>query len=317
MTALRKLLIGSVFGFILSFGVHAQWDNSLRYDYARPPQEQAEPSGLTKVALKAVSGGNLASPGPIGGTTPNTGAFTTVTATTSYGGTVSFNPIMDMGNVVAGLVSFKRSDQGVNTYVAIGNDGSVSGVRIASLLCLTWSSSATSIASLDTSICRDSAGGVRFGGGSVATTTSRTELNKAVAGIADNVATATFTITIPNAAHSASILIVPTCSLGAGGAIGAGEATGTISYNVSIARTAGVAAVGTTSTGYGSASSLVAGAATITTTGALSAVSGAVGATNTFTFNVTVARGSGSSTNHTCVMYARLMNANATGITIS
>lgn len=298
MTALRKLLIGSVFGFILSFGFI--WQNE------------------ADASLKAVATQSLSSPGPIGGTTPAAGTFTTLTVTQLVQSSAAFTPLMDYGVSTAGLVTIKRTDA-QNNYMGFGYDGSNASIVMASIGKLGWSASGTSYGSPDSTITRAAPNSLQFAGAATAAAavTSRTEINKAVAGIADNVATATFTITIPNAAHSASILIVPTCSLGAGGAIGAGEATGTISYNVSIARTAGVAAVGTTSTGYGSASSLVAGAATITTTGALSAVSGAVGATNTFTFNVTVAHGSGSSTNHTCVMYARLMNANATGITIS
>jgi hypothetical protein len=158
---------------------------------------------------------------------------------------------------------------------------------------------------------------LKFGTSAGSTVTSRTEMNKATASIADNVATSVMTITVPNAAHSASYAVTLTCSLGAGGAIGANEATGTASYIVAFTRTAGVAAVGATSAAYGAAATAVAGAATVTVTGALSAVSGAVGATNTFTFNATVARSGGSSTNHTCLTYARLMNANSSGITIS
>lgn len=150
-----------------------------------------------------------------------------------------------------------------------------------------------------------------------ATTTSRTEINKAVASIADNTATATFTVTVPNAAHSAMLKVTLVGSLGAGGAVGANEATGTISYDFSIARTAGVDTVVTASTAYGSATSAVAGAATITVSAAASAMTGASSATQTFTINVTIARGSGSSANHTCLCYGRLLNANATGVTIA
>jgi hypothetical protein len=61
----------------------------------------------------------------------------------------------------------------------------------------------------------------------------------------------------------------------------------------------------------------VAGAATITLAAAASSISSAVGAVNTFTVNVTIARGTGSSTHHTCSVDAVLLNANASGITLS
>jgi hypothetical protein len=154
-------------------------------------------------------------------------------------------------------------------------------------------------------------------GGAAAAATTTTRFTKATAAIADNTATAVLTVTIPNAAHSASLKVRVTGSLGAGGAIGANEATGTIEYNIAIARTAGVNAVVTAATATGTATASVAGAATITVTAAPSAISGAVGATNTFTVNATIAKGSGSSDNHTCVVSADLVNANATGITLS
>lgn len=140
---------------------------------------------------------------------------------------------------------------------------------------------------------------------------------KAITGIADNTATSAFTVTIPNAAHSATVRVTLCGSLGAGGAIGANEATGTITYDFSIARTLGVNAVVGTSTAFGSSSAAVTGAATITITGSASAVSGAVGATNTFNIQVTIAHGSGASTNHTCCARAELINANSSGITIA
>lgn len=174
----------------------------------------------------------------------------------------------------------------------------------------------TSTAAIDNWLVRAGANNLRWGQ-STGTATARTEINKAIASIPDNTATATITVTVPNAAHAASLKVTLIGTLGAGGAIGAGEATGTISYDIAIARTAGVATVATLSSGYGSATSAVSGAATITVTGAVSSLTGANDATQTFTVNITIARGSGSSTNHTALVYGRLMNANASGITLS
>lgn len=153
--------------------------------------------------------------------------------------------------------------------------------------------------------------------GPSASAASRFDIQKAVTAIPNNTATAVLTVTVPNAAHSAALRVRLVGSLGAGGAVGANEATGHIGYDFSIARRAGVATVVTASTAYGSATSAVAGAATITVTAAASSITGGTGATQTFTVNITIARGSGSSDNHTAFVYADLLNANASGVTIA
>lgn len=144
-----------------------------------------------------------------------------------------------------------------------------------------------------------------------------THLGKTVTGIANNTGTSVLTITIPNAAHSGIVHVRLGGSLGAGGAIGANEATAAITYDIAVTRTAGVNAVATISTAYGSAAANVAGGSTATITAALGSVGGAVGATNTFAVNVTIAHGTGSSTNHICQVDAWIDNANASGITIN
>lgn len=141
--------------------------------------------------------------------------------------------------------------------------------------------------------------------------------HKAVQGIGNNSATAILTITVPNADHGARVSVKITGALGSGGAVGSEEAVGTISYDIAIARKTGVNAAAGISTAYGSATAAVAGATTITVTAALSAVSGAVGAVNTFTVNVTIARGGGSSDNHRCVIQAEVHNIKGTGVTLS
>jgi hypothetical protein len=146
---------------------------------------------------------------------------------------------------------------------------------------------------------------------------SNSVLVKNVTAIADNTATAVLTVSIPNAAHAASLRVRLVGSLGAGGAIGAREATGTVAYDIAIARTAGVNAVVTASSAYGSGMANVAGAATITVTAAASAISGAVGAVNTFTVAVTINSGSGSSANHNCMVIAELANVVASGVTMA
>ena len=137
------------------------------------------------------------------------------------------------------------------------------------------------------------------------------------AAIADATATAIATITVPNAKHSAVVRATFVGSIGAGGAIGAGEAVHAISYDFIICRTAGVAAVALISTAYGSAKQAVAGATTVTTAGAVSAVSGGVTATNTFTLNISITKADGASAAHVGFVRYELLNSFASGITIA
>ncbi len=140
---------------------------------------------------------------------------------------------------------------------------------------------------------------------------------KATTGITDASPVGVATITIPNAAHSATIRFTVVGSLGAGGAIGANEASASGTYYVTIARTAGVNAVGTISAVAGAAASAVAGAATVTCTLDLGSVSGAVGATNTIPVRTTITKSGGSSANHTALVSWEILNANATGVTVA
>lgn len=154
------------------------------------------------------------------------------------------------------------------------------------------------------------------GGGGGGTAGSAVLFQKTVTAIADNTATTVLTITVPNAAHSAMIHVILNGSLGAGGAIGANEASATVTYDIVVTRTAGVNAVANAATAYGAANAIVAGGtSSITCTAALTAVSGAVGATNTFNFQVTIHRGNGAATNHTCQVSATTVNMNASGVT--
>lgn len=219
---------------------------------------------------------------------------------------------------LSGYAWWVKNTSGVR-FVGFDTVYAYNKLTLASNTYLAWSSSTDARNAGDTFLGRAAANSIIQAGG-VATAgaaTSSTTMLKRVTGIADATATAVFTVTVPNAAHSANVEVTLNGSLGAGGAIGANEATGSIKYNVSIARTAGVNAVATISTAYGSTTSSVAGAATITVTGDLSAISGAVGATNTFTIRVTITKGSGSSDNHTCTAHAVLLNANASGVTIA
>jgi hypothetical protein len=158
--------------------------------------------------------------------------------------------------------------------------------------------------------------GVGLTTGDPGTALSQVELYKEVTAIPDNTATNILTITVPNAAHAAQIEFDITGRLGAGGAIGADEAVSVSKYLASVNRTPGVASVLVLGAQLGVAQSSVAGAATDTAVLTQVANGEGVTVTNTHTIKVTIARSAGTSANHKLDLHARLLNANASGITM-
>jgi hypothetical protein len=140
---------------------------------------------------------------------------------------------------------------------------------------------------------------------------------KTVTGIVDAAATTVLTVTVPNAAHAAVIPVVLMTSLGAGGAIGAFECSGTGYGQIILSRTAGVATVATATAISNTGSACVAGATTITTAYSVTAMTGAVGVTQTFNVQVTITKGGGASAAHQAIIQADVLNANAAGVTVS
>ena len=125
-------------------------------------------------------------------------------------------------------------------------------------------------------------------------------------------------ITVPNGAHSGMLRVTLVGSIGAGGSIGANEATRTIAYDIGIARTSGVAMNAAISTAYGNSGSVaVAGATTIDVTAAITLNAEGAGVSNTADVMVTITKGGGTSANHTCRVVAEVVNVNNNGITIS
>lgn len=147
----------------------------------------------------------------------------------------------------------------------------------------------------------------------------QTEITKAVTAFTDTTAKDVFTVTIPNAAHAAVIEVDSLGVLGAGGAVGAGEACKNSKYHVSVVRTAGANAVATVSAevGTGAAATVAGGNNVTSVVVTASAIAGAVGDPNTFTIKVAITKAGGASDNHTGVFTARILNQNATGITIA
>lgn len=146
----------------------------------------------------------------------------------------------------------------------------------------------------------------------------QTEKTKAVTAFSDTVAKATFTVTVPNAKHAAALEVTVLAALGAGGTIGAGEGTFASKYLMALARTAGVNVVVGVDAVHADIEAHVAGGDSVASAVVTaSAITGAVGASNTFTINVAITKAGGASDNHTAVVSVRVINQNATGVTIA
>jgi predicted RecA/RadA family phage recombinase len=146
----------------------------------------------------------------------------------------------------------------------------------------------------------------------------QTQVTKKVIAFANATAKDVLTVTVPNAAHAALIELDLLGVLGAGGSIGAGEATMLSKYQLVLARTAGVAVVATLSSAIGGCEAHVAGGEAITSVIAtLSTITGAVGATQTFTVKVAITRSGAGADNHVLHLAARIVNGNASGVTIA
>lgn len=148
--------------------------------------------------------------------------------------------------------------------------------------------------------------------------TTETEIIKKVTAFTNASAKTVLTATIPNGQHSAAIEIDVLARLGAGGTIGAGEGVITSKYQVIIGRTAGVAAVSAVSAAIGGQKVAVAGGDAMTSAViTVAAASGAVTDPNTIAIQLTITKAAGASDNHVATVAARIINENATGITIA
>ena len=146
----------------------------------------------------------------------------------------------------------------------------------------------------------------------------QSEMTKKVTGLSNASATDVLTVTVPNAQHAALIDIDILGILGAGGSIGAGESFILSKYQIVVGRTAGVATVAVVSTAIGGANGYVASGDHMTSAVVtVSTMTGATSATQTFTIKVAITKASGASDNHVAVVSARILNENATGITIA
>lgn len=146
----------------------------------------------------------------------------------------------------------------------------------------------------------------------------QTQVVKTASAMADTVATAVATVTVPNAQHTALIEVDALGVMGAGGAVGAGETSKLAKYQLVVTRTAGLAAVATLSSAIGGVQSKVAGADNITSVVVTaSAMTGANSASQTFTILVAITKAAGAADNHTAVVALRVVNQKASGVTIA
>lgn len=132
-------------------------------------------------------------------------------------------------------------------------------------------------------------------------------------GIADNVATTVLTVTIPNANHAAWIELHFFSSNGGASAFASSRIARSA---IVVARTTGANAVATAIALANPAIATVAAGATHTLALTVGAVSGAVGAANTFDIQVTIDDSAGSGSNQ-CITYVELTNSESSGITIA
>lgn len=156
-------------------------------------------------------------------------------------------------------------------------------------------------------------GGQRTFGTGKGQATTATKLIKKATGIADNSATAVFTVTVPNANQSACIKLT---FVSANGSTDAFESSRCAQGLIAVARTSGAATVATAATLALAAIATVSGGATHTLAYGVSSMTGANNATQTFTINVQIDDSGNVGSNQVLVL-AEVLNSEATGLTIA
>lgn len=192
-----------------------------------------------------------------------------------------------------------------------------------------WSSTATIAGSPDVGLSRNAAGILKvtngstgqgqlwtdglLQGGTVAAATSSRRIILKKTGIADNTATSVITVTVPNANHAA---IIKLTLMSSNGSTDAFESTRCAEGLVVLARTTGANVVPAVAALDLAQIATVAAGATHTLAYGVSAVTGAVGASNTFDIQVTI-DDSGNTGSNQVVVLAELINSEATGVTMA
>lgn len=151
-----------------------------------------------------------------------------------------------------------------------------------------------------------------YQGASAGAAASRQTLLKATTAIPDATPTAIATVTVPNANHSAVLRVLVAATLTGADAY---ESTRVVEYQVVLSRTTGANVVAAISSLIGGQIATVAAGATLTTVLTLGSVTGAVGATNTFTILVTNTGSTGQVSK--VVANIEVVNMEASGVTVS
>lgn len=133
-------------------------------------------------------------------------------------------------------------------------------------------------------------------------------------GIADNTATDILTVTVPNGNHAAALRVLLLGSLGTG--TDTFESSRVAQGTIVLARQTGANVVATAVALTNAGIATVATGGTLTLAYAVSAITGAVGAVNTFTVTVTLVK-TGTITDLQCVAFVELLNAEASGVTMA
>lgn len=132
--------------------------------------------------------------------------------------------------------------------------------------------------------------------------------------IPDAAATAFLTVTVPNGNHAAAIRVTLLASIAA--VADQFESSRVATGTVVLARVTGANVVAAVSAIAQAQIATVAGGETITLAYSVSAITGAVGAVNTFGVEVTITRAGGTGT-HQVVALVELINAEASGVTMA
>lgn len=157
-------------------------------------------------------------------------------------------------------------------------------------------------------------GGIRLGHNTPGAASSYRSFVKKVTDIAENTATDILTVTAPNVALSGLVKLTILATMS--GVSTTYESSRCATGNVVVTRVAGAAVVGAASTLAQTQIATSAGGATITLAYGVSSVTGAVGASNSFTIQVTVDASAGSPT-HSVMVLVEVFNMETGGITVA
>lgn len=139
-------------------------------------------------------------------------------------------------------------------------------------------------------------------------------LNVRKTGIANNTATAMITVTVPNGENNAAIFLDILGHLGTGTDLS--ESSRCATGCVVLARKTAAATVAVAATLTTAQIATTAGGGTLTLAYSVSAMTGAAGAQQTFTINLTLVV-TGTITDHTAMVSARLLNSMGSGVTMA